>query len=262
MTDQPCSTCPLGRFCLPNDLDPAELPALDAVAHRRLRLKKGALVYRVGDPVMAIYAVRLGTLKSHVATEDGRSQIVGFHLQGEILGMDSVFAPVHLSSATALEDTQLCVLPVSALRAALPRLPSLRRQLVLALAQEAQHDRVMMTTIGLMTAEERLVAFLLGLSKRLSARGFAANEFVLRMSREEIGSYLGLKLETISRLLSRLAEAGMIAVHHRRIRLLQPDALRSIHRRSRSVPALEPTDRCTASGSGPAPAILDTLATP
>lgn len=259
MTDQPCSTCPVGRFCLPNDLDLAELPALDAVAHRRLRLKKGALAYRVGDPVMAIYAVRLGTLKSHVATEDGRSQNVGFHLQ---LGMDSVFAPVHLSSATALEDTQQCVLPVSALRAALPRLPSLRRQLVLALAQEAQHDRVMMTTIGLMTAEERLVAFLLGLSKRLSARGFAANEFVLRMSREEIGSYLGLKLETISRLLSHLAEAGLIAVHHRRIRLLQPDALRSIHRRSRSVPALEPTDRCTAPGSGPAPAILDTLATP
>lgn len=91
---------------------------------------------------------------------------------------------------------------------------------MLALAQEAQHDRAMMTTIGLMTAQERLVAFLLGLSEQLSARGFAANEFVLRMSREEIGSYLGLKLETISRLFSRLAEAGMIEVHHRRIRLL------------------------------------------
>lgn len=101
----------MGRFCLPADLDPAELPALDAVVRRRLRLKKGDMAYRMGDPAAAIYAVRLGTLKSHVATADGRSQVVGFHLQGEILGMDSVFAPVHLSSATALEDTQLCVLP-------------------------------------------------------------------------------------------------------------------------------------------------------
>ncbi len=249
----------MGRSCLPADLDPAELPALDTVPTRRLRLKKGETAYRVGDPALAIYAVRLGTLKSHVVTEDGRSQIVGFHLQGEILGLDSVFAPTHPSSATALEDTQLCVLPVSALQAVLPRLPTLRRHLVLALAQEAQHDRAMMTTIGLMTAEERLVAFLLQHSERLAARGFAPNEFVLRMSREEIGSYLGLKLETISRLFSRLAEAGQIEVHHRHIRLLRPDVLRRIYRRSRSVPATVRTAHHCAAGTEPATAVLESL---
>jgi len=212
-----------------------EAEKLDAIVTKQIRLKKGTVLYSLGDPVDAIYAIRLGTLKSHVSTEDGRSQIVAFHLQGEVVGLDSLLLPRHASYATALEDATLCVIPTASLNSLSDDMPALRRQLLLSMSREAQHDRTMLTTLGLMSAEERLIAFLIKLSERLSARGFAASEFILRMSREEIGSYLGLKLETVSRLFSRLADAGLLEVNHRRVKLVNMAALRATYDRSKSA---------------------------
>lgn len=230
-----CSTCSLARFCVPGTMSHHDAEKVDTLVTKQIRVKKGTVLYSLGDPVDAIYAIRLGTLKSHVATEDGRSQIVGFHLQGEVVGLDSLLLPRHASYCTALEDTTLCVMHVGALHSLADDVPALRRQLLLSMSREAQHDRTMLTTLGLMSAEERLIAFLIKLSERLSARGFAASEFILRMSREEIGSYLGLKLETISRLFSRLADAGLLEVNHRRVKLVNMTSLRATYDRSKSA---------------------------
>jgi len=215
---------------------------LDAVVHGRISLQKGESLYRPGDLVGAIYAIRVGTLKTQVATRDGRVQIVGFHLPGELTGLDSLMSPRYVSHAVALEDARLCRINLATLRDLASNLPSLHNNILRLMANEVQHDHSMLKTLGVLSAEERLVSFLLSLSARLSARGFAASEFQLRMTREEIGSYLGLKLETVSRLFSRLSDAGLITVRHRSVRLINLAGLRAMHERSAATFAPTPTE--------------------
>ncbi len=212
---------------------------MDSVVLGRVSLHKGESLYQPGDPVNAIYAIRVGTLKTQVATQDGRVQIVGFHLPGELIGLESLVSTRQMSQAIALEDARLCRVNLPALRTLAGNLPSLHNNLLRLLATEVQHDHAMLAILGVLNAEERLVSFLLDLSLRLSARGFSANEFQLRMTREEIGSYLGLKLETISRLFSRLSDAGLITIRHRHVKLIDMTGLHEIHSRSAAatVPA-------------------------
>ncbi|KWR90611.1 cyclic nucleotide-binding protein [Cupriavidus sp. IDO] len=223
-----CSKCPLARLCLAGEMTQADLEKVDGVVQRRVHLRKGEPLYLIGDPVTSLYAIRVGTVKTHVTTEDGRTQVVGFHFPGELIGLDSVALPHYGSYATALEDTSLCAIPIDAYKALTETLPAMARQLFRALNKEAQRGRSLQTLLALMTAEERLVSFLLWLSEGLSARGFSPTEFILRMSREEIGSYIGLTLETVSRQFSRLAECGLIRVSHRRIELLDSKGLQAI----------------------------------
>lgn len=205
---------------------------IDGLVHGRVSLRKGERLFAPGDSVDAIYAIRVGTLKTQVVTQDGRVQIVGFHLPGELIGLESLVASQRVSYAIALEDARLCRVNVSALRALACNLPSLHINVLRLLSNEVRHDHQMLTTLGVLNAEERLVSFLLDFSVRLSARGFAASEFRLRMTREEIGSYLGLKLETISRLFTRLSDAGLISVCYRSVKLLDMAGLKLIHANS------------------------------
>ncbi|MFS8978482.1 cyclic nucleotide-binding domain-containing protein [Cupriavidus necator] len=195
----PCSAnCPMARFCLAGRLMRAgHAAAGDDARQRTVRLRKGQSLYLLGDAVTALYAIRVGTVKTHVTTEDGRTQVVGFHFPGDMVGLDSLARTQYASYATALEDTKLCVIPVQALHAATASTPALGNQLFLVLDRQAQRARALQTMLALMTAEERLVTFLLWLADGFAARGFSSSEFILRMSREEIGSYIGLTLETV-----------------------------------------------------------------
>ncbi|WP_234825006.1 helix-turn-helix domain-containing protein [Cupriavidus necator] len=226
----PCSTgCQMASVC-PDARQRHQgcRPAGAETGQRTVRLRKGQFLYLLGDPVTALYAIRVGTLKTHVTTEDGRIQVVGFHFPGDMVGLDSLAGPHYASYATALEDTKLCLFPMDALRHAAASLPPLANRLFLALDGQLRHARALQTMLALMTAEERLVTFLLWLADGFAARGFSSSEFVLRMSREEIGSYIGLTLETVSRQFSRLAEVGLIGVRHRTITLRDKHALRAI----------------------------------
>ena len=209
---------------------------MDSLVHGRISMQKGETLFVPGDPVDALYAIRVGTLKTQVTTLDGRVQIVGFHFPGELIGLESLVASQQMSHAVALEDARLCRVNVPALRAMAGNLPSLHNSILRLLANEVQHDHRMLAILGVLNAEERLVSFLLDLSARMSARGFAASEFRLRMTREEIGSYLGLKLETISRLFSRLSDAGLINIRYRNVKLLDMTGLQAIHTRATAQP--------------------------
>ncbi len=230
LTDQTsrCSTCVLGQICLPVGMNADDVRKMDDLVTERIRIKKGQALYTLGEPLEAVYCIRFGTLKTHLTLEDGRHQITGFHLPGEIVGLDGIGEMRHVSDATALEDTEVCVVRYAELQQLSRRLPSLQHQFLRIMSKEISQDHLMLLTLGSMRAEERLAAFLLNLSRRSSERGYSSTEFVLRMSREELGSYLGLKLETVSRLFSRFAEAGLIQIRQRHVKLIDMAGLRQV----------------------------------
>jgi CRP/FNR family transcriptional regulator len=228
-----CSSCNLREICLPCGLNSHELERMDELNFSRKRIKRGESLYRASDNFHAIYAVRTGFFKTTLLIEDAREQVTGFQMAGELLGMDGIGTDHHTCSAVALEDSEVCAIPFAQLESLSSQLPSLLTQLHKVLSREIVRDQGVMMLLGTMRAEERLATFLLNLSQRFAARGFAANEFHLRMTRDEIGSYLGLKLETISRTLSKFQEEGMISVHQKHICILDPvrlkQAMRAMH---------------------------------
>jgi len=191
-------------------------------------VKRGESLYRSGDAFGSIYAVRSGFFKSGVVLEDGRDQVTGFHMPGEILGLDGIGTERHTCGATALEDSEVCVIPFARLEEVSREVRTLQHQFHKVMSREIVRDQGVMMLLGTMRAEERLAAFLLNLSQRFVTRGYSPAEFHLRMTREEIGSYLGLKLETVSRVFSRFQEAGLVAVQQKHIRILDPEGLRAL----------------------------------
>ena len=220
-----CSKCGMRELCLPVGLEPAAMLLLEQLISSRVRLKKGDALYRVGDRFSALYAIRLGSCKSTVLAEDGREQVAGYHMPGDVIGMDGIATERHGCQAIALEDTECCVLPFGELGNLTRSVAPLQRNLYQLLSREVSRDHGIMLLLGSMRAEERVAVFLLNLSQRYQKRGYSSTEFVLRMSREEIGSYLGLKLETVSRLFSHFQRIGLIRVQGRTVKLLDTDAL-------------------------------------
>ena len=223
-----CSTCSLRELCLPVGLRPDEFEQLDTVIKQSHRLKKGEFLFRSGESFHSLYAIRTGFFKTTVASQDGRDQVTGFFMSGELIGMDGICTHSHSCDAVALEDSEVCELPFGHMEALSKESPSIQTHFFRLMSREIVRDQGVMLLLGNMRAEERIAAFLLNLSQRLHHRGFAANDFILRMSREEIGSYLGLKLETVSRTLSRFHQEGLIVVEHKHIRLLKPELLNQI----------------------------------
>ena len=172
--------------------------------------------------------MRSGFFKTSVTTADGRDQVTGFQMAGEILGLDGIVQDKHSCSAIALEDAEVCVLPFDKLEQLSREFSALQHHVHRIMSREIVRDQGVMLLLGSMRAEERLAAFLLNLVQRLHARGFSKSEMVLRMTREEIGSYLGMKLETVSRTFSRFQDDGIIEVKQRYVRILDPDALGAI----------------------------------
>ena len=226
-----CSGCSLRELCLPMGLTPDEIEHLDQLVYTRRRVKRGESLYRSGDAFGSIYAVRSGFFKSGVVLEDGRDQVTGFHMPGEILGLDGIGTERHTCGATALEDSEVCVIPFSRLEEVSREVRTLQHQFHKVMSREIVRDQGVMMLLGTMRAEERLAAFLLNLSQRFVARGYSPAEFHLRMTREEIGSYLGLSLETVSRLFSRFQDDGLITVQQKHIRILDIAGLRAVSSR-------------------------------
>lgn len=225
-----CSNCSLKELCLPLGLNREEIAQVDAVIRQSRRVKRGEYLFRAGEPFRSLYAVRTGFFKNCLSSHDGREQVTGFHMSGDLIGLDGIGNNQHGCDAQALEDSEVCELPFNRLEQLSRDIPSLQRHFFKLMSREIIRDQGVMLLLGNMKAEERLAAFLMNLSQRLSARGFAANDFVLRMSREEIGSFLGLKLETVSRTLSKFQANGWISVMHKHIKLLKPDVLREMIR--------------------------------
>jgi CRP/FNR family transcriptional regulator len=223
-----CSNCSMRELCLPMGLEVADLERVDALLGTRIKLRKGETLYRDGETFTALYAIRIGSLKTTVLAEDGREQVSGYHMLGDIIGLDGIGTDRHGCQAVALEDTDVCVLPFERIEDVARSVPALQRNLHRLLSKEISRDQNVMLLLGSMRAEERLAVFLLSLAERYKRRGYSSTEYVLRMTREEIGSYLGLKLETVSRLFSRFQDEGLIQVQGRAVKLLDPIALKAI----------------------------------
>ena len=223
-----CSSCNLRELCLPMGLNADEIDKLDRVISTRKRIKRGQALFNVGDKFTSLYAVRSGFFKTCVTTADGRDQVTGFQMTGEIIGMDGIVSDHHSCDAVALEDAEVCVMPFDQVEELSREFTTLQHHVHKILSREIVRDHGVMLLLGSMRAEERLAAFLLNLVQRLHARGFSQSEFVLRMTREEIGSYLGMKLETVSRTFSKFAEDGIIDVKQRHVHIKNVDALRQI----------------------------------
>ena len=223
-----CSSCNLRELCLPVGMSHDQLERLDTMVATRRTVPRGDTLFRVGDDFAALYAVRTGFFKTCVSSEDGRDQVTGFQMAGELLGLDGIGTERHTCDAVALEDSQVCVIPFGDLENLSREFSDLQRQFHKIMSREIVRDHGVMLLLGSMRAEERLAAFLVNLTQRLKTRGFSESSLILRMTREEIGSYLGLKLETVSRTFSKFQDDGLLEVKQRHIRVLDAAALQKL----------------------------------
>jgi CRP/FNR family transcriptional regulator len=214
-------------MCLPAGLCAEDLERIENVVYARRRLKRGESLFKAGDGFSAVYAIRSGFFKTSLLDHDGREQVTGFFMGGELLGLDGI-GGAHNGTASALEDSEVCVLPYALIEDLSREIPALQRQLHAVLAREIARDHGVMMLLGSMRAEERLATFLLNLSRRFLRRGYSSTEFHLRMTRDEIGSYLGLKLETVSRLFSAFQKDGLIDVQQKHVRIREIEGLERV----------------------------------
>ena len=217
-----CSNCHLRDLCLPCGMAGADV---DRLVFSRRKVKAGQELYGAGDKFLSIYAIRSGTFKTTLMLPDGREQVSGFSMAGELLGLDGLASGAHASSAGALEDTEVCAIPYADLNQLASRNAGMQHVVSRLMSREIVREHTLMLLLGSMNAEERLAAFLLNLSQRLKARAYSGTEFHLRMSRAEIGSYLGMKLETVSRTFSQFQDRGLLEVDKRHIRIVDMEGL-------------------------------------
>jgi CRP/FNR family transcriptional regulator len=223
-----CSNCNLRELCMPVDLSPADLERIDTLVGTRRKISRGESLYHNGEAFDSLFAIRTGFFKTSVTLEDGREQVTGFQMAGEIMGLDGIVSDHHTCDAVALENAEVCVMPFEKIEELSREVNALQHHVHKIMSREIVREHGVMMMLGSMRAEERLAAFLLNLTTRLHARGFSRSELVLRMTREEIGSYLGLKIETVSRTFSKLVEDGVLEVKQKNLRILQPETLRDL----------------------------------
>ena len=209
-------------------LRPEDVDRLDSIVKRNRPLQRGDHLFRSGESFRNLFVVKTGAVKTFTQSNDGDEQVVGFHLPGEVLGLDAIQDGTHGCSARALETTAICELPFDRLEDLSSNIPSLQHQMFRLLSKEISHEAEMMALLGRSTAEERVASFLMSLSERFKRRGFSATDFFLSMSRQEIGSYLGLALETVSRLFTRLQDEGILKVERKHVQILDIDRLSSM----------------------------------
>jgi CRP/FNR family transcriptional regulator, anaerobic regulatory protein len=223
-----CDTCQMQKLCLPLGFEPEIMGQFDRLIGKRIKYKKGETLYRPGEKFAQLYAIRLGSCKTVLLSEDGRDQVSGYHMAGDVIGSDGIGTDFHDCQAIALEDMEVCALPFQRVEELAHDSPRVMHNMNRMLAREIARERQVMLMLGTMRADQRLAAFLLDLAARYHQRGYSASEFVLRMTRDEIGSYLGLKLETVSRLLSRMHRDGLIQVQGRIIKLVNSTELKRL----------------------------------
>jgi len=229
-----CSNCGLSSLCLPHGLPEEDINRLENIVKRNRPIQRGTLLYSPGDKLHNLYIVKTGAVKSYIQTESGDEHVIGFHLPGEILGLDAIKDDAHGCFSKALETTSVCELPFTRLEELSASIPSLQHQMLRLLSSEISNEASMISLLGNSTAEERLASFLLSISERFKQRGFSATDFFLTMSRQDIGSYLGLALETVSRLFTRFQEEGILEVERKHVKALDIDRLKQILRHQNS----------------------------
>lgn len=223
-----CSSCSVRQLCLPVGLNTSDVERLATLIPQRIKVKKNAPLYHAGDPLYALYAVHSGFFKTTVNSEDGREQLTGFQMPGEILGIDAISNDRHVCNAVALEDSEVCPIHFSQLEKLSQELPSIQHNLNKLLSREIVRDHEMLLMMGNLNADERLAAFFLNLSQRMATRGYSPKAFVLRMTRDDIGSYLGLRLETVCRSIARLREMNIVRISGRAVEILDFPALQAL----------------------------------
>jgi CRP/FNR family transcriptional regulator len=220
-----CKDCSLAPLCLPLSLELRDMDALDAIVKRGRPLKKGDFLFRQGDPFGPLFAVRSGAIRTFSLSDTGQEQVTGFHLPSELVGLGALDSDHYPVSAVALETTSVCEIPFERLEELASQLPQLRRQLLRVMSREIREDQQMMLLLSKKNADERIATFLVNLSARFRARGYSPNQFRLSMSRNEMGNFLGLAVETVSRVFTRFQQLGLIAAEGKEVRILDPEQL-------------------------------------
>lgn len=223
-----CSTCAMRQLCMPQGLTSDELPKLEALICNARPVRRGDRLYRAGDAFEHLYAVRSGSLKTTMAHRDGREQVTGLRLAGEALGLDGISDDKHACSAIALEDSTVCIIPYVALKNLCREVGSMQERLHKLMGEQIVREGGQMMVLGSLSAEERVATFLLDVSERNAKRGYSSAEFNLRMTREDMGSYLGTTLETVSRTLSKFQKRGLIDTQGKFIRIVDIEGLRHV----------------------------------
>lgn len=223
-----CQTCSLSSLCLPVSLQDDEIEQLDNIVEKSRPLHKGDILFRQGEELRSIFAIRAGSLKTFTLTHDGEEQINGFYFPGELVGLAGLDEGEYPMSAKLMETTTVCEIPYARLDELLGQMPELRRSLMRSLGREIRDDQQMLMLLSRKTAEQRIATFLLKLSTRYQARGYSATQFRLSMSRNEIGNYLGLAVETVSRIFTRFSSAALLRVEGKEIELLDLAALNEV----------------------------------
>jgi CRP/FNR family transcriptional regulator len=223
-----CEACRVRELCLPTSLNDQDVTLIDELVVRREPLKKGDYLYRTGDKFRGIYALQYGAIKTYGVTLQGREQVTGFHLAGEVLGLDAIDQNIHPCNAVALEKTEVCQIPFEKLEQLSTTVPALLHNLSKVMSREILREEHVLMMLGGTTAEQRIARFILNLKKRIAEREVMGYSFKLCMSRQDISNYLGLALETISRQFTQMQDKGILEIHNRHITILLPEALQKL----------------------------------
>jgi len=216
-------------------LNSADTMLLDRYVKRRRIFKRGEVLYRIGEAFTYVYAIRSGSVKTDISTDDGRMQITGFHIPGELLGLNAIDERRYNCEAMALETSSVCEISVDCFEMLAWQIPSAHYQMLRMMSKEIKHNQELMLLLGKKNAEERLATYLLSLSRRFAMRNYSPTQFNLSMSRGDIGNYLGIAEETVSRIFTRFQEGGMITSERRHIVLNDIERLSTIAREPYSL---------------------------
>jgi CRP/FNR family transcriptional regulator len=223
-----CSNCSLATLCFPYSLQADDIERLDNIIQRNRPIQRGHMLFKYRDPLKNLYVIKTGAVKIYTQNDMGDEQVIGFHLPGEILGLDAIQHGSHSCYAKALETTAVCEIPFTELEKLAAHIPSLQHQMLRLLSREINEEARLISLLNNGTAEQRLASFLISLSERFKRRGFSATDFFLSMSRQEIGSYLGLALETVSRLFTRFQDDGILQVERKHVQITDLERLHGI----------------------------------
>lgn len=225
-----CKDCGVYQLCLPMGLNQADTSLLDSIVKRKQVYKRGEVLYRIGQSFENIFAIRSGSVKTYIFTDDGRVQITGFHIAGELIGLNDIDSKIYSCEARALETTSVCEVSIEKFQDLVERVPAIQYQMLKIMGGEIRQNQELMLLLGKKSAEERLATYLLGLSRRFEKRHYSPIQFNLSMSRSDIGNYLGLAEETVCRVLARFQDEGLITTQRRQVYINDLVKLRGIAR--------------------------------
>jgi CRP/FNR family transcriptional regulator len=222
-----CTRCSLGELCLPRGLTPDEVQRFEKIVNRSRPIQAGEHLFRAGDEFRTVASVRTGCFKSYVIDHEGQEQVLGFHLPGEIIGLDAIHSCRHTANVVALDTSAICSLTFDSVSTMARHMPELQSELFRIMSQRIAE---LETIAGDLSADERIAMFLMSLSERFARRGYSDREFILAMSRRDIASFLRLATETVSRVLARFQKSGLLRVDRKQVRIRDLDGVRKIAR--------------------------------